>query len=105
MLPVLPSCCSTAPGGQLHSAWRRSRAALLANPQAVRDRQEQWRKALKGCRLSEHFRFLLCELLDHVDRLSAKVHALEKRTEERIKPCAEIVGRLCDIPGIDRLSA
>jgi len=37
--------------------------ALLARHKRVRDKQEQLRKALGGCLLTEHFRFQLGELL------------------------------------------
>lgn len=79
--------------------------ALLATHKRVRPKQELLRKALRGCRLSEHFRFLLGELLEELDRLTAKMALLEQRISERMQPHAELVDRLCEVPGVDRITA
>jgi transposase len=79
--------------------------ALLATHKRVRHKQEQLRKALRGCRLTEHFRFLLLELLEELERLTAKMTLLEQRITERMLPYEELTGRLCEIPGVDRITA
>lgn len=79
--------------------------AILATHKRVRPKQEQIRKALRGCRLTEHCRFLLQELLEELDRLTAKMTTLEQRIATRMEPHAELVGRLCEIPGVDRITA
>ena len=78
--------------------------ALLARHKRVRDRQPELAKALR-CHPSDHFRFLLSELLEEQDRLTAKMQLLEQRIAERMEPYQEILERLCEIPGIERLTA
>jgi transposase len=78
--------------------------ALLARHKRVRDRQPELAKALK-CHPDDHFRFLLSELLEEQDRLTAKMRLLEARIQERMEPYQELVERLCEIPGIERLTA
>jgi transposase len=77
--------------------------ALLATHKRVRDKREQLKKALR-CQLTDHFRFLLRELLDELDRLTDKMKLLEDRIAER-KPYGELIDRLCEIPGVERLTA
>jgi transposase len=78
--------------------------ALLATHKRVRAKREQLAKALR-CRLTDHFRFLLRELLEELDRLTEKIALVETRIEERMLPYRELIGRLCEIPGVDRLTA
>jgi transposase len=78
--------------------------ALLARHKRVRDRQPELAKALR-CHPSDHFRFLLSDLLEVQDRLTAKMRLLEERIAERMQPHEELVERLCEIPGIERLTA
>jgi transposase len=79
--------------------------AMLATSKRVRAKQEQLRKALRGCQLTDHFRFLLSELLEELDRLTAKLGMLEDRVREQIEPYADLVNRLCEIPGMGYLTA
>jgi transposase len=79
--------------------------ALLATHKRVRSKQEQLRRALRGCLLTEHVRFLLSELLEDLDRLTAKLATLEARIGERMQPHADLLDRLGEIPGIGRLTA
>jgi transposase len=79
--------------------------ALLATHKRVRGKRDQLAKALRGCQLTDHFRFLLRELLDELDRLTAKMKLLEERIAGRMTPYAELIDRLCDIPGVDKLTA
>jgi transposase len=78
--------------------------ALLATHKRVRGKQEQLRKALR-CHPTEHFRFLLRELLEELDRLTGKLELLNQRIAERMEPHAELIERLCEVPGIDRITA
>jgi len=79
--------------------------ALLARHKRVRARQPELVKALRGSRLSDHFRFLLSELLEELDRLSGKIQLLEQRISERMVPYGELIERLCQIPGVARITA
>lgn len=56
-------------------------------------------------RYSDHFRWLLWELLDELQRLDQKVAELDARTVNYIRPHLPIIQRLCTIPGVDYLSA
>lgn len=78
--------------------------ASLATHKRVRGKQEQLKKALR-CHLTDHFRFLLRELLEELDRLTDKMKLLEQRISERMTPYAELIDRLCQIPGVEKLTA
>lgn len=78
--------------------------AALATHKRLKSRQEELRKALR-CERSDHFRFLLSELLSELDRLDAKVAMLEGRIAERMQPHQELLRRLCEIPGVRLLTA
>jgi transposase len=78
--------------------------ALLATHKRVRGKREQLAKALR-CRLTDHFRFLLRELLEELDRLTAKIGLLETRIGERMQPHQQLIDRLCKIPGVEKLTA
>ena len=78
--------------------------ALLARHKRVRDRQPELSKALR-CHPDDHFRFLLSELLEEQDRLTAKMRLLEERIQQRMEPYRELIERMCEIPGIERLTA
>jgi transposase len=60
--------------------------------------------ALDG-RVTPHHRFLLQELLDHLEFVEAKIVRLETTIEQRLRPVEDTVRRLCTIPGVDRVSA
>jgi hypothetical protein len=79
--------------------------ALLATHKRVKPKQEQLRKALRGCKLTDHFQFLLRELLEELDRLTAKMKLLEERIADRMAPYAALIDRLCEIPGVDKMTA
>jgi transposase len=78
--------------------------ALLATHKRVRAKREQLAKALRS-HLTDHFRFLLQELLEELDRLTGKIKLLEARITERMQPHQELIQRLCQIPGIDSITA
>lgn len=60
--------------------------------------------ALDG-RVTPHHRFLLGELLDHLEFVEGKIRRVETTIEERLRPFEDIVQHLCTIPGVDRVSA
>jgi transposase len=60
--------------------------------------------ALEG-RYSESFRYLLSGLLDDMDRLDRKVTEVSSRLELYMMPHAELITRMCEVPGIDKLTA
>jgi transposase len=60
--------------------------------------------ALEG-RVSAHHRFLLQELLDHLEFVEGKIGRLEEEIATRLRPFEDVVRRLCTIPGVDRVSA
>jgi len=62
------------------------------------------REALEG-RYSESFRYLLNGLLDDMDRLDSKVAEVTARLEMYMTPHTELIERMCQVPGIDRLTA
>jgi transposase len=79
--------------------------ALLATHKRLRPKREHIARALRGCVLSEHFRFLLRELLEELDRLTAKIALLEERIEQRMAPYRQTVDRFCEIPGVSTVTA
>lgn len=78
--------------------------AALATHKRLKNKQEDLRKALR-CERSDHFRFLLSELLSELDRLDAKLAMLERRIGERMRPHEDVLQRLCQIPGVRLLTA
>lgn len=60
--------------------------------------------ALEG-RMSEHTRWLLGRLLQELQWLDGRVTELDARLTEQMLPHADLVKRLCTIPGVDRLTA
>lgn len=70
----------------------------------LRRKIPQLQLALEG-RVSAHHRFLLQELLGHLEFLESKMLRLEQEIEERLRPFEDTIRRLCTVPGIDRVSA
>jgi transposase len=70
----------------------------------LRRRIPELQRALEG-RVSDHHRFLLRELMEHLEFIESKMSRLEQEIEERLRPFEETVERLRTVPGIDRLSA
>jgi transposase len=61
-------------------------------------------RALQG-RYTEHFRWLLKDLLADLARLDEKVEPLERRISEYCAPYADLIRRLCTIPTIKLTTA
>ena len=71
---------------------------------SLKNKVEEIRKALRVS-LTEHFQFLLSELLDELDRLDKKVEMMEARIRQKMLPYEGYILRLCTIPGIQRITA
>jgi len=78
--------------------------AMLATHKRLKGKREEFRQALR-CERSEHFRFLLSQLLGELDWLDAKLALLERHIGERMRPYEDLLGRLCRIPGVQILTA
>jgi transposase len=78
--------------------------ALLARNKRLKGTREDFAKALQ-CERNEHFQFLLSELLTELDWLDTKLLLLDRRIRERMQPYGEVIERLCQIPGVDGLTA
>jgi transposase len=61
-------------------------------------------EALTG-QVRHHHRFLLQQVLTHLDELNARLHSLDQRIREVTAPHAALIERLDAIPGVDRRSA
>jgi hypothetical protein len=55
------------------------------------------RAALEG-HYSEHFRYLLTELLDDLARLDGKLEAITQRLRLYMIPYQELIQRMCQVP-------
>ena len=60
--------------------------------------------ALRG-RYSDHFRWLLGQLLEDLERLDGELATLDSHIDREMQPHAELVCRLCTLPGVERLTA
>jgi transposase len=56
-------------------------------------------------RLRAHHRFLLKELMEHLEFVESKMAQLEQEIGEHLRPFEEEVERLCTIPGVDVVTA
>jgi transposase len=61
-------------------------------------------ESLEGC-YSEHFRYILGQLLEEYDRLNQKLDEVTRRLGWYMAEHAELVERMCQVPGIDKLTA
>jgi transposase len=52
-------------------------------------------------RVEEHHRFLLKLQLDRLERVESDIAFLEQRLQEKLKPYADQLARLDEIPGVD----
>jgi transposase len=77
---------------------------ILVKHKKLEAKKDLLRKALR-CHPTDHFRFLLRDLLEELDRLEGKVLLLETRIDERMRPHRDLIERLKDIPGVDRITA
>jgi len=70
----------------------------------LRNKIPELRLALEG-RMSEHHRFLLRQLYDHLLFTEGKLREIEQEIARRMCPFEEEVARLRTIPGVDRVTA
>ncbi len=70
----------------------------------LRSKRDQLELALEGT-LSEHQRDLLSRLMRQLNKLEEEISALTRDIDKRVAANEETIGRLAEIPGIDRISA
>src|SRR5579862_3573475 len=70
----------------------------------LRKKRNELQLALEG-RTTAHHRFLLKELIDHLEFVEGKIERLEAEISERMHPYEEQVRHLRTIPGIERITA
>jgi transposase len=70
----------------------------------LRNKIPELQRALEG-RLRSHHRFLLKELMEHLEFVETKVARLEREIGEHLRPFEEKVERLCTIPGVEWVTA
>jgi transposase len=61
-------------------------------------------EAMRGY-TSEHFRWLLKQLMEEINALDVKLTALEERIRERMQPHQDLIRRLSTIPGVQETTA
>jgi len=82
---------------------RREELAELAHAR-VSAQKPQLIESLAGC-YSEHFRYMLGELLDEYDHLTVKLDEVTRRLGSYMAEHGELVERMCQVPGIEKLTA
>lgn len=80
-----------------------ARLAELAQGR-LQQKKAELARSMQGY-VTEHFRWLLCERLEELERLDHKLEALDARLSQRLQPQGDLVRRLCTIPGVDRRTA
>ena len=67
-------------------------------------KKEELARALKGF-YTEHFRWLLRQRLSELDRLDERLDKLDRRISEKTVAQADLIRRLCTIPGVQLITA
>src|SRR3989449_2641164 len=70
----------------------------------LRNKIPELKLALEG-RMTEHHRFLLRQLFEHLRFTESKRSEIEQEIDRRMRPFRDEVIRLCTIPGVDRVTA
>jgi transposase len=70
----------------------------------MRSKKPQLTLALQG-RVTDHHRFLLRVLLEQLDLIEAQIAVLEVEIRRQLDSYSEVISRLCEIPGIDEITA
>ncbi len=70
----------------------------------LQSKKAELAEAMRGY-TSDHFRWLLKELLEEITTLDAKLNALEERIRERMRPHQDLIRRLSTIPGVQETTA
>ena len=55
--------------------------------------------------MGDHQRFLLGQLLGHIDELTVRIAALDQEIVRRVHAMAATIGLRCTIPGVSRRAA
>ena len=71
---------------------------------SLKEKKTELALALDG-RFSEHFRWMLQQLLEELQRLDRKLTELDERLEAKMEPHADLVRRLSTIPGVSKITA
>jgi len=87
--------------GERSPAWLAYQAKSTLRTEA---RQQELRLALRG-HIGEQHRFLLRLLLEDLEHVESTVARLEEEIALRLAPHEAVIGRLCTIPGVDRVTA
>lgn len=69
----------------------------------LRSKKKELEAALRG-HIREHHKQMLRRLLEDYDRIQARIVDLEEVIRERVKGRAELMERLCEVPGIDEVA-
>ena len=77
--------------------------ANLARRQ-LRSKLSELRPALEG-KVTEHHRFMLAELLNHLEYLENRIEEFSRRIEEVSRPFAPAITKIATLPGFDQRSA
>src|SRR6202171_561118 len=70
----------------------------------LRNKIPELKLALEG-HMTEHHRFLLRQLFEHLRFTESKLREIEQEIDKRMRPFEDKVTRLCTIPGVDRVTA
>ena len=70
----------------------------------LREKRPQLREALRG-HLSDHHRFMLGQLMDHLTYLDQQIGHFDERIEALMIPFEQAVSRLMTMPGVGRRTA
>jgi transposase len=70
----------------------------------LRNKLPELREALRG-HLTDHHRFMLRQLMDHLDYLDRQIAAFDQRIEVLMRPFQEAIQRLMTMPGVGLLTA
>lgn len=70
----------------------------------LRNKIPQLRQAMEG-HVTENHRFVLGELLDHLEYLEGQIERFSKRIEEMSRPFAQAIETVASLPGFDQRSA
>lgn len=71
---------------------------------SLKNKRAELTAALQGF-YSEHFRWLLSEAVQELTFLDGKIEQLDKRLAKQLQPHADLILRLCTIPGVDFTTA
>jgi transposase len=70
----------------------------------LREKRQELEKAQTG-RVKAHHRFMMGELLGHIDYLDQTIQRLNEEIQERMRPFDQEIAQLDSIPGVNRRTA